>query len=399
MTNVQKNIIPLNKAIIDSLSLKIKLSDVIVLDERLTSSTAIYYESLDAVDDELKPPQPIIFTKNGITVRFKKVSIPIYEKLEEKVSTDFVDLTMSAKLLRENYFQGISKNTVEFLYNAFIDFGVFTCEYDTFLNAMVTDIDIAINRHCPTPVQFSSVLDCLYEQTGELKKHLKKFNDKQSTNLGLNFNQRSFAKPSLPFVKLYHKELELKHKSSDFFDNYLQHLQSEIQGLTRIEATIKNYDHKRRLAKYEVLPMFRTLNELLEIEETKLYDFVCFCIGSYVNKQARLKSPNLSPNDHLIFELMQNCIRKGYDFEMLYSIADTFKGSTPESGEVAKTRMRKKITELYQLADKIEDEQYRIWKHNRIVTDYLKSLKINLFDKKYITINKAAKATKKKKKK
>lgn len=388
IANIHKNkdhnkySIPVNIALTDSFSLKLPLLLCDVLDERLTSLTATYYESLDAVDCELSPPKPVIVVKNGITVRFSLVTIPIYDKDKDcKVQTQFINLTVSAKLLKDRYFEGITLNNISLLYQTFIDFKVFDCPYYVFMQGMITDIDICINRRCAKPSTFSDILDCLYLQTGTRNTYLKKFGEEN--NIGLNFNERAKAKPSIPYLKFYHKELELLSKSIDFYNEYLLPNNIDISGLTRVEATIKNYDHKRRLDKFLVIPMFRTLEEYLEIPESKLFNFVCFSLNAYIVQQTRLKAPDLSPTEHIIYELLQNCILKGYDYKSLLCIVDSFKGSSGENPtsqkvlEVSRSRMRKKITELYDLLLHGKDDSIlKKENHNAEINDYLQLFNI-----------------------
>lgn len=369
--------IPVNSPFIDSFSLKIPLDKVVVLDHRLTSATAIYYESLDAVDEELQPPKPIVLTWSGMTVRFSLVEIPIFnQKTREKELTKFVNLTVSAKLLKERYFEGVNAFNISTLHQTFIDFKVFHCTLETFLSGMVSDIDIAINRYCPSPAIFSDILGCLFTQSGSKSKYLKLF--REDTNIGLNFNERHFAKPSLPFIKFYHKELELLHKSTEFNETFLGDYQEQIRNLTRVEATIRNYDHKRRLEKHNILPNFKTLKELLEVPGKDLYKFVVFCLDTYLEKKVRLKAPELSPTDHIIYELLQNCVLRGYDYDSLLSVVDTFKGATKESAKVSKSRMRKKITQLFDLLVMKDVKIQSQINHNSHVLEYLKFFGIKI---------------------
>lgn len=367
--------IPINQALTDSLSLKIPLALCNVLDKRLTSLTAIYYETLDAVDCELLPPKPLVITQNGITCRFSLVEIPIWNnETQTKEQTKFINLTVSAKLLKERYFEGITKDNIAVLHQTFLNFEVFECDLSVFLGGVVSDIDICINRYCSSPKLFLDVCRSLWEQSGTKQKYLRLFPD--ANNMGLTFNSRVGARPSLPFIKAYHKELELLNKSADFFNAYLIPYSYAITGLTRVEATIKNYAHKKRLEKYNILPKFRTLGEYLEIDLGKLYDFLTFSISAYIQTKARIKAPNLSPSEHIIFELIQNCVLKGYDFESLLAIADTFKGSTPASTPVARSRMRAKITEIFDLLYEKDLKIQSKAMYNNHVLDYLRYLKI-----------------------
>ncbi|GIZ08492.1 hypothetical protein [Flavobacterium sp. UMI-01] len=370
--------IPINIPLTDSLSLKIPFSECRILDERLTSQTAIYYESLDAVDCELFPPKPITIVRNGITVRIGLAEIPIFNnETKEKKQTKFINLTVSTKLLKHRYFEGINKETVKQLYYEFIGFNVFYCSFTTFLQGYLSDVDICINRYADTPAIFLDALNTLYNQTGTKQKHLHLVNEVQ--NIGLSFNKRQHAKPSLPFIKLYHKEMELYSKSAEFYNTYLfPHYGQQVKNLTRIEVTIKNYAHKERLKKFKILPQFKTLEEYLEFTEKDLYNVVVFSINSYIENAVRQKAPNLSPTDHLIYELIQNCVIKGYDHKTLLTIVESFKGTTTESTSVAHSRMRKKITDLFDLLIhkdvKIESKA----RYNAHVLEYLKFLNFKL---------------------
>lgn len=370
--------IPIYKALIDSLSLRIPFDECQILDDRLTSYTAIYYAALDEVDDEVLPPKPIIFTQYGITVRISLSVIPTYDYDQERhVPKKFVNLTLSAKLLQSRYFEGVHKGNIMSLYNAFIDLNVFRCSYDTFLSGYAIDIDICMNLHVESRNHFSDALNLLVTNSGSMAKYCHLINKKE--NLGLTFNNRDYAKPSKPFIKLYFKQDELKTKSFDFYNEFLKdHYSDQIIGLTRIEATIKNRDHKRRLSKYNILPEFKTLKELLEISEQPLHNFIKFSINSYVEPRVRMKSPKLSPTDHVIFELLQNCIRSGYDEASLLSIAESFESTDKQTTANARTRIRSKIRKLKDLIINTDIKIQTKLNYNAHVIEYLNNIGLNI---------------------
>ena len=342
-------LIPTNQPLTDSFSLKIPLLQCDVIDKRLTSLTCLYYESIDAHDSQLNPPKPLIFEQNGVKVRFSLCEIQLHDKEQNiKIPTKFVVLTVSAKLLYGDYFQGINKNNIYKIYSEFIKYEVIYCDFDVFLSGIISDVDICFNRYCDTEQIFIDALHELENQADTKKKYLRIVDE--VANKGISFNRRDFATPSLPFIKIYHKELELIHNSSIFWNTYLfDKYKKSIKGLTRFEATIRNYSHKARLEKYGILSKFRTLSEYLELPQEDLMKFCVFSINSYIEKKARVKAPDLSPTDHIIFELMQNCVFKGYSGKDLLSIADSFKGSNAETTSVAQSRMRKKIKDLFDL--------------------------------------------------
>lgn len=376
-TNIVKDLyhIPVNTALIDSFSLKIPLDSVKVLDTRLTSQTCIYYETLDEIDSELHPPKPIVITQKGVTIRFSLAQIPIYnQKTKEKTPTEFLVLTVSSKLLGSQYFEGINSQNIETLHKTFLNFEVFSCSLQTFLQGQISDIDICVNMYSDLLI-FQEVCNSLFIMADYRNKHLKLFNDPEQ--LGLMFNKRAWAKPSLPFIKAYHKELELKNRSAEFAENYLQGYEENIKNLTRVEATIKNYAHKTRLEKYKIIPKFKTLEDFLQIPQENLYSFISFSLNSYVLKKARLKAPELKPTDHLIYELIQNSIVLGLDLSDILTIADTFQGKTPEVTEVAQSRLRKKIKDLHSLLIDKEGQITAKKLHNKHVIEYLKQLRID----------------------
>lgn len=370
--------IPIDYALTDSLSLKIPLSECSVHDKRLTSYTCIYYESLDLVDCELYPPKPIIISNNGITVRISLVEIPIYDsQKDEKINTKFINLTLSSKLLKDRYFEGITKNNINYLYNEFIKFDVFRCSLDNFLDGYASDIDVCINLYVQHRNHYLDALKVLMVDSGVKVKHMHLVN--QAENLGLSINKRAFAKPSLPFIKLYFKQDELLSKSAEFYNKYLfPEYAPLIKNLTRVEATIKNYAHKTRLDKFKILPQFKTLREYLNFSEGQLRNFVIFSLKSYIIPQYRIKSPKLSPTDHIIFELLQNCIMKGYDQNSLLKVVDTFSSNTKEITQVNQSRMRKRIRDLLDTIIMKDVKIQTKLNYNNHVLSYLEQLNIKL---------------------
>ncbi len=367
--------IPTEKALIDSFSLKLPMDCITVLDDKLTSLTAIVYQATGEIENDL-PPKPVVISQNGITIRFSLASIPVFNKeTKESDLTQFLVLTVSTKLLQTRYFEGINKDNIEYLYKTFLEFEVFSCSFEDFLKGSISDIDICINQYTTKPI-FQEVCKSLLIMADIRSKRMRLFND--SEQIGLMFSNRNWATPSYPFIKAYHKELELTTKSKEFTEIYLQDFQEQIKDLVRVEATIRNYKHKQRLEKFKILPKFKTLEEFLEIPETDLHEFVKFSLNSYVLKTRKLKTPQLSPTDHLLYNLIYMCINKGYDFSDIIEVTKTFEGKTPEVTSVAQSRLKTKVTKLYNLLTdkdrKIQEKELE----NKEVRNYLKKLGITL---------------------
>ncbi|MHB1108421.1 MAG: hypothetical protein ACYCZ2_18850, partial [Lutibacter sp.] len=228
---------------------------------------------------------------------------------------------------------------------------------------------ICINRYVNTPVTFETILKEIVIQCGTKQKYAQFISE--DTNMGLSLNKRAFAKPSIPFIKFYFKHWELLTKSLEFYNNYLQLFENDIVNLTRVEATIKNYAHKQRLEKFGIFPQFKTLRDLLEIEQKDLYRFVVFSLNSYIEQKQRVKIADLSPTDYLLFELIQNCVLNGYGFKTLISIAQNYYTDGSKYNEVARSRMKKKITDLYDLLIHKSEKLNKKAQLNNNVTEYI----------------------------
>lgn len=367
--------IPIQKALTDSLSLSLPYHDCHIIDKRLTDMPILYYPSLDEYDDELLNAKPITIERNGIKLRFSLAEIPDWQ--DKKNTLKFIRITLNAKLLKQRYFEGITNENKLLLYNQLISYNVIRFSFKTFLNGSVSDIDICYNDYTPSLKHFSSALDCAILDSLDKKRYLKKFFDTATGNYGLSFNQRQTASPSQPFIKLYHKEHELYNRSPEFWNTYLQKdYCKQIKNLTRIEVTIKNYAHKRRLIKYGLIPKFKTLQEYLLIKENDLKNVIVFSAKTYIGKKPRIKSPNLSPTDHLIFEMIQSLYLKGSCIDDILNLVDLFHGNTPEVTNVSRSRMRKKVKDLSNLILFKDLKLKTEHNYNQKVYSYLKRMNL-----------------------
>ena len=341
--------IPIQTALTDSLSVSIPIEDVEVLDARLLDAPILYYPSIDHFEKDQLPNTPIVKENNGIKIRFSIFTRP--HAIDKEIQLKFLKITVNSKLLHERYFDGITAENIHVVYERLIEYNVVMFCFETFLNSTCNDIDVCYNDYVASLQHFSRALDLSILDSLDRHKYLKKFWNEGNGNYGLSFNQRLTARPSTPFIKLYHKEHELINRSPEFWNTYLyKHFSQKIKGLTRVEATIKNYAHKKRLERYGILPPFKTLKEFLLIPEKSLKDFICFSASAYVGKQYRNKAYNLSPMDYLLYELIQTAITSGVDESYFEILISQYKGTNEKSDDVAKSRMRKKVNELKELA-------------------------------------------------
>lgn len=373
--------IKLNQPKIDSFTLNIKLLDCEIYDERLTSLTSTYYHSLDQYETEPNPPKPFTHSENGLTTRISLNNFLVFNPSTNlKETTQFIKLVITTKFLKSNYFDGINSSNIYELYLQFINLGIFYTSFETFIQSQVNDIDICQDT-CVNKLQtFSDAIDSIYQQSQSKFKYLNRFKNKNEYNTGMDMNSRHKATPSLPYIKLYHKEIELLTRSTEFYELYLrQHFnKSDIKNLVRVEATIRNSRHKKRLSNNNILPDFKTLQELLQIETTQLYKFLQYSVSSYVETKPRIKNPNLSPSEHIMFQLIQSLVLNGYDyFTILQQTIETYKGSSKATTQMQKSRMKLQITKLYDLLIHKDIKIQEISDQNQEVNNYLKSIGLN----------------------
>lgn len=367
--------IPINTPLIDSTTIRIPLSECEVISDQLVSLTATIIQATGEVINENSPPVPIIIRIDGVKFKFSVEHIPIYNKqTRQKIQTPFISFLLTTKILRHRYFEGINIENLEYFYNEFMSYNLIKCSFETFKNAQPSDTDICINRYVKSKNCFIDIINDLYIATGTKQQYVRP-PIAGTDGIGLVFMKRKTSKPTLPFIKLYHKEIELQTKSFDFYKKYLSpHYDKKIKNLTRIEATIKNAKHKYRLIKYNVLPEYNTLKDLVQISKRDLKKFIIFSIDSYISKRIRRKAPNLAPKDHLIFELMQNCLINGADFESILLVLNSYKGTTPQNTANSRYKMRKLLTELFDLLIHKDLKIQTKINNNNHVLEYLRYL-------------------------
>lgn len=254
---------------IDSLTIWINFNKCKIIDEKLISETRTYYESTNEIS-EIQPKKAIIIKRGNNTITYR---IGIKQIGERK----YIALTMSAKMLKEKYFEGITKENINEIYKIFIEEKIFKCEEETFKKALVMDIDICKTTYIKKRESFDRITEKIKRicKNNEAYINIEKKNEHKAIYL----NTREKGTTRKPFVKLYFKEIELKTKSKEFKDKYLK--KYEIENLVRYEATIKNGKTIKSLNKQGIIKEFKTLNQLLEIGKEELNKYIEYTLNQY----------------------------------------------------------------------------------------------------------------------
>jgi hypothetical protein len=345
-----------NTGLIDSLKIRVKLDKVTILDKRLITDFIAYYPDIDSLDDNGSPqerlgdnyrkPEPFIKIINGITYR-------IYIKAfidKNKMAHEYVVFQISAKMLKEKYFEGITKFNYDVIVNDINDFGVLKISKTDFLQGLVSDIDICINQLIDLKslkTAFSFILQNPNHGKLPLIHHISQSNTQKNTfNLGMDFNKREKASNTAPYCKIYHKGFELLSKSIIFYKSYLEPMKtSVIDNLVRYEFTIKAHKHKDFLCQKGFKADFKTLFDLLNAKPHDLKLIAQSGLKHYIEPKEKSKvDKELNPMDIMVQFYIENLIKLGFDEEKLLGF--TYLIDDPSSKSRTKTKAKKLIDHL-----------------------------------------------------
>lgn len=283
----------------------------------------------------------------------------IENQISNKGSEEFISILLNSKHLGEHYFSGITKHTIEHLYNHILSLNLFKCSFQTFKNARYQDTDLAFD------------FQCTFNQFEVLKENIKNstlFPDlwqstHKDTNSGIwspktntKVKPRDFATPTKPYIKFYSKEIDFLYKSNLFANHF--NLVGQSSNVVRFEATIQNAIHKKRLK----IDGLKTFEQLLNA------DLKAICsdmFKRYFEKRKFVKSKNELPMDKVLIDLIDVAISKGADKETIFKIFDRVDVS-PKSNY----NLVKKYHTLY-AENKINKERLEVNEISKNVFEFL----------------------------
>ncbi|KLT70358.1 hypothetical protein [Flavobacterium sp. ABG] len=345
-----------NTGLIDSLKIRVKLEKVKILDKRLITDFIAYYPDIETLDndgnenqklgDNFRKAEPFTKIINGITYRFYiKAFID-----SKKLAHEYVVFQISAKMLKERYFEGITSDNYASIVTDINSFGVLRISNKDFLEGLVSDIDICINQLIDLKslkTAFSLILQNPNSGKKPLLHHISQSNTlKNTNNLGLDFNKREKATNTTPYCKIYHKGFELLSKSITFYKAFLEPMRtSVIDNLVRYEFTIKAHKHKEYLCKQGFKADFKTLFDLLKANPKELHLIAKSGIKHYIEPKTKSKvDSELNPSDVMVQFYIENLIKLGFDEEKLLGF--TYLINCPVSKSRTKSKAKKLIDDL-----------------------------------------------------
>lgn len=348
----------LNLAKIDSLKLRIPKHLVTYVDDTFCESYQRIYVSSGIIDDTISLDKHKVDVTDGISSR---IAVMFFQ--EGGVANEYIIVQCNAKQLKSKYFEGITKYNVERIYHYIMQLQIIYVPFDIFMHeALVSDIDIAYDTRI-TPTGLADAISALYKHIKPSMYAIVGRPFRQKTNVGMQFNTREKATPARPFIKIYHKSLELEFKSSEFFQKFIKH-QGNYDDIGRIEFTIKNAKHRKKLGLQNV----KTFADLLICDTKILEEIALSGLVSYVNKtQVMREYKDLSPTDRLLLHFINKYIAAGADKEAVMNAIWTY--DIPQE----RSRMKKK---LLQLLENVEDKKLMI--ANREAMNFLRQLKFEI---------------------
>jgi hypothetical protein len=371
MANIHIN--TFNTGLIDSLKIRVKLDKVEILDKRLITEFIAYYPSLQSLDndgtengqeklgDEYKRAEPFTKIINGITYRFYiKAFID-----SQKTAHEYVVFQLSAKMLKEQYFEGITLSNIDMILNDINSFGVLKISKFALLQGLVSDIDICINQLIDLDslkTAFAFIMQNPNSGKKPLIHYINQSNKVKNTfNLGMDFNKREKATNTTPYCKIYHKGFELQSKSNVFYKAYLQpkkvnhYHNTQLNNFVRYEFTIKAHKHKEYLVKKGFKADFKTLNDLLNTCPNDLLLIAKSGLKHYIEDKEKVKIESLqSPTDIMLQFYQAQLILLGFDKEKLLGFEYFI--DCPVAKSRSKTKAKKLIDDLMHQSKNIKDK-------------------------------------------
>lgn len=239
---------------VDSLQVRIPLSDVEIIDTTLIDRLITIHEKTGEIIKEEKGKTHTIQTEDGLSFSFwVRKRKPIHQ---EEVLTEITFL-LNSKHLKEKYFEGITTSNVVRVVNEINMLGVIKVSKEVLLKADVLDIDVCIDFPA-TKEEFKEVAVDRHSALAQIRvMDVKKVHNRKD-NLGLELNKRDHCYESRPHTKFYHKSVELDKNSEAFAKAHLQGI--DFSDIGRFEFNLKNRDYLRH---YSLDRRIKSLRDLL----------------------------------------------------------------------------------------------------------------------------------------
>lgn len=289
------------------------------------------------------------YPHTGVEVSYKHEAMNVGGRRPER----FISIGIHSKMLGERYLQGINSKSVHQLHNELKQHGIIDVDaLSLFDKSSCTDVDIKRDEIL-TPKALKAQIGDLKKSVFSKRKHLVK-TFRKADNLGIQFSERSTTSfKTAPFLKIYHKGIELMQESNLFASKHLGEV--NYKDITRIETTIKNRKHFRWLYGDEFNP---TLGNVVSLTKEQQHEALNSAKAVYfdvdhINSQRKAMTDqvgNLKGIDRMLFAFLENYIQNGktIDEAIQMAVLTMYQGEDQVARNY-RSRYKKKLYDLYDL--------------------------------------------------
>ena len=339
----------------DSLQLFIRFDKCKLIDKRFTAEYIKVYnipnskgedQYFKELETEKQNRQNSLYIEAaGVSVKFQYAMLMMEGKAVGQQA--YCLITINSKQLQEQYFKGITEDTIKDLYDFIISAGVVEFSYNTFINSRVADIDICLDILNFQPSQHRELLNLLKQKVS--LKYTSYVNYKGKNKGTLQYYNRKDAKNSakLPYLKFYDKSEELTGHSNEFYSAFIDHQEdvkrSVYKGITRIEYTLAG---QQQLKAYNLT--IKTLKDVLSTPAEEYIRVLISILDEYNGNNIRTmaKEAKLSLTDSLILSLLGGLIESGWSSDRIIDLAT---GTGNHASDSSKNK--KRLKELLKYID------------------------------------------------
>lgn len=328
---------------IDSLRLRIPLSLINYDKQALANHQVI--SSYGELIKEIKNYEPF---KDGQTNIY--ISKGSYNKNGE--TYEFIEILASAKNLKGDYFQGITKENHRKIYAAIMRTKVVKFSYKTFIKTSLMDVDFKKDLSCNHET-FKRIIDTIKSNSKLSSKYgigYTDYSNKELTNQGIEFgnNKRRGQTNADVFLKYYNKTFQLLNdeKTKRFINEYFENKQ--IPNFIRVEYNIINPKRFKRLGNKKHFTL-ETLLNLSQSEQTKMYNQITNYHMENINIMPKQNKEGSDKSEELLKILLTMPTEKDYQImlDKNYQIASHTISINHSDNKFKKSRYLKELKKVY----------------------------------------------------
>lgn len=320
---------------IDSLQLRIPLKETTIINHSAFSNRIVIDGLTGEMIDEFKPK----------AYKIDYDGIKSYYGIADKTTTNrkvntFLIILVNSKLLKSRYLEGITIENIRLVYDEIISHKVVSFSFESFTKGFCTDVDFKMDVQCQ---DFTSSINTMKSYSKEKKQRdngVNVFNDKNGTNKGIEWNKRATARPAAPYLKIYHKGLELLNNSKTFYSKYVNVSAEYLKNLVRVEATIKNKKHFQKHGIEDT-----ALNNLLSIDNKTKTEIIHSAISINLNFRKitkQLKRDDLKPSEIPIYSAIKSFLDQDIPYNTIESVL-----LSPSGDKHKRYKARKIVSGIY----------------------------------------------------